>query len=225
MSQNVKIHIFKTISYLLAIFVVIYLGTPEIAEGQSRFSSKVSFMGEIQANTSRTTPGYSLWGPVKLQNVGVQTQVSTSVTGLYNSEVFGEVSLIESKKFHDANGNLLPKNDILRILKGSKEDKQKVLEVYSLEYEFWHASGIADGERWAENDTDKTVYIKLEKAGTYYVLLEHNSVKKITSAKAFRIEINEGKSQDGWYIGATFLFLILFIGNLTGLIRDIVKKQ
>ncbi len=225
MTSNLKVRIVKTSSYLIAIVAAIYLMAPEIGEGQSRFSDKVSFSGEIQANTSSTTPGYSLWGPVKLQNVGVQTQLNVSVTGLLNSEVFGEVSLIGSKKFQDTNGNLLPGNDIQRILKGSKEDKQKVLEVYSLEYEFWHASGIADGERWAENDIDKTVYIKLEKAGTYYVLLEHNSVKRITSPKAFRIEINEGQSQDGWYFGATFLFLILFIANLTGLIRDVIKKQ
>ncbi|GMT50305.1 MAG: hypothetical protein IEMM0008_1844 [bacterium] len=224
MTSNIKIRIVKTASYLIAIIAAIYLMAPEIGKGQSHFSDKVSLIGEVQANKSKTTPGYSLWGPVKLQNIGVQTQIAVSVTGLYNSEVYGEVSLIESKKFHDANGNLLPKNDILRVLKGSKGDKQKVLEVYSFEYEFWHASGIADGERWSENDIDKTVYIKLEKPGTYYVLLEHNSVKRITSPQAFSIEINEGRSQDGWYFGATALFIILFIGNLTGLIRDSIKK-
>ncbi len=225
MTSNLKVRIVKTTSYLLAIVAVIYLNIPKIAEGQSRFSSKVSLIGEIQANMSKKTPGYSLWGPVKLQYVKGQTRLKLKVKKFYNREVFGEVSLIESKKFQDANGNLLPKDDMIRILKGSKEDKQKVLEVYSFEYDFWHASGYEGGENWAESDIDKTVYFKLEKADTYYLLLEHNSVKKITSANAFSIEVNEGKNQDGWYIGATFIFLFLFIGNLTGLIRDAIKKK
>jgi len=221
-----KISILSPILYgLVAVFfilLIIFINDDK----QIRHSLKLKRI--VKTSFVSNEPSITIWGPIKLSKVDKEIYIRLSTNQLKHygnkeSWVAGEMTLVETSKLENY-GNLKSVNELKKILKidqpknvsFDKGKQMKILEDYSLEYNFWYATG----NDWAESDLEKTKYIEVDKPKDYYVLMEYYTNKINFNANGFNITVVEGVRLVAWYIGGFIISLLIFIFSFISYLKN-----
>ena len=237
---------FRVIIYGLSLALCSYFLADALLTPQKDLAGKGSLKlaRVLQGGASTKRASWALWGPVAFTRAGEQVYTELSAKKLGprgHIWLSGNVSIIAAEDISDGNGNLYSAGKIRSIFnkvekRSEAGKKAKIMEVYSLPFEFWDNSSCPAfwiNNLWGNTGAGGVVgdYFTTEKKGKHYVALEYYSNRYNFSPSKIKVKMIEGQRRLWLLIlGTAVLFLLLIINgsdakSVPGIIRGFCGRM